>query len=536
MTMATSISSPRIRNFSAAFTARAKFQSVAIVVCLAGMAILLASILQLTNGHLNYTLDDPYIHLALAENLVQGHYGINANENASPSSSILYPFLVATGLALGLGQLAPLMLNTLGAFGTTWVLSGIFWDALHKSTTRPIPWLAYITLPFLLLAVNGYALSMTGMEHTLHVWASLAIIRGLIVMERNQAVPIFLIIACIAAPLLRFEGAALSGAALLAICFTGHWRAGLTTGAVLAACLVSYASMMASLGLPLMPSSVMVKSGPTAAIVANRFDALAFEIVAAIRASLADRQGRILTGLIIVLLFGTLHAPKSARVIIYVAAAAGMAHLLVGRWDWFSRYEIYIIATLIAANLHVWGPIIGTATRRITTPALFIFIFPFIGYTYTLDTILTPKAARNIYEQQFQMHRFATDYFPKPVAVIDLGWVTYDNDQYVLDLWGLGNETARQLFNAQGRTPEAVQQMTNDAGVTYAMLYDEVFYEGLPPEWCLIAQLETPQLTASFATVEIFLIKPTEEREMRDALAAFTTTLPDRVSLRTFDC
>mgnify|MGYP001017862235 CR=1 FL=1 len=46
-------------------------------------------------GFFFYTLDDPYIHLALAENILRGHYGINLDEPSSPSSSIVYPFLVA---------------------------------------------------------------------------------------------------------------------------------------------------------------------------------------------------------------------------------------------------------------------------------------------------------------------------------------------------------------------------------------------------------------------------------------------------------
>lgn len=524
------------RKSTTTFADRTRLQIIAVATCLAGMAVLLALILQGTGGILNYTLDDPYIHLALAENLVNGHYGVNAGEYASPSSSILYPFLVAAALAVGFGQWAPLVLNVIGAVGAAWVLSGLFGDALHKSDKGRVSWVALVTIPVLLLAMNGYALGFTGMEHTLHVWASLAIIRGLIIMGRTRSVPLFLIIACIAAPLLRFEGAALSGAALVAICFSGHWRVGLLTGVTLAACLAAYVTAMTSLDLPPMPSSVMVKSGPTAAFVANRFDAIGLEIMSNLRASLANRQGAVLAGLIMLLLIRTLRATKQERTIAYVAAAAGFAHLLAGRWDWFFRYEVYIIATLIAANLHLWAPALAAQNRRVTTPGLLIFAFPFIGFTYLMGVMLTPSAARNIYEQQFQMHRFATEYFTEPAAVIDLGWVTYDNDNYVLDLWGLGNETARQMFRTQGRTPAPIRTLTEDANVTYAMLYDEVFYEGLPQEWCLIGQLETPQVTASFATVEFFLIKPTEESRMRDAMAAFTATLPDRVSLRTFDC
>lgn len=536
MTMETSISSNTSGILSKTITPRARFQTSAVVICLVGMALLFAQILHATGGHLNYTLDDPYIHLALAENLVQGHYGVNLNEHASPSSSILYPFLLAAVLAFGLGQFAPLALNVIGAVGTAWILSGLFWDALHKSNTQAVSWLGFLALPFLVLAINGYGLGFTGMEHTLHVWASLAIIRGLIVMGRDQIVPLFLIIACIATPLLRFEGAALSGAALLAICLSGHWRAGIATGVTLAGCFLAYVAAMTALGLPPMPSSVMVKSTATEAFVATRFDAIANELVQGFLISLTHRQGILLSILTALVLLRAIWADKPTRTIAFVAAAAAIAHLLVGRWGWFYRYEVYIIATLIAAVLHVWAPVLQTQARRITTPALMIFVLAVMGYIYLFGTFLTPAAARNIYEQQFQMHRFSTDFFPQRVAVTDLGWVTYDNDQYVLDLWGLGNENARTTFNTEGRTPTSIRRLTTQAGVSYAMLYDEVFYEGTPEEWCLIGQMETPKVSAAFETVEFFLIDLGQETQMRTALEAFGTSLPDRVSLRAFDC
>ena len=55
----------------------------------------LSGILWLNQGHLVYALDDPYIHLALAENIWRGHYGVNLHEFSSASSSIIWPFLIA---------------------------------------------------------------------------------------------------------------------------------------------------------------------------------------------------------------------------------------------------------------------------------------------------------------------------------------------------------------------------------------------------------------------------------------------------------
>jgi hypothetical protein len=516
---------------------RTRFQAYSVLICLIGIATLLFFVLRFAGGQLMYTLDDPYIHLSLAENLLRGHYGVNLDEVASPSSSILYPFLLAGALGLGLGDLAPLVLNVIGALGAAWLMSGFFWDALGKSASGRVSLLGYVAGPALLLAINGFALAFTGMEHTLHVFASLAIILGLSRLSRNHPPRLLFFVAIVAAPLLRFEGFALAGAALIAVAIWGHWTRAIITGAVILTLVGGYAALMASLGLPLVPSSVMVKSATTAAAVSSQYGIIFGELLASLQASLADRQGRILAVAIVALICGAIIARDrpQARTVACVVATASIAHLLVGRWDWFSRYEIYIMATAFAGLLIVWAPIIGTPSRRITTPGLLIFVLPFVGYTYLLDTVVTPRAARNLYEQQYQMHRFAVEY-SEPVAVIDLGWVTYRNDEYVLDLWGLGSETARQLFNAEGRTPGPIRRMTTDAGVTYAMLYEEVFDEGLPQEWCRIAQLSTSQVTASFGTVEFFLIDPDKEDLMRSALQAFAPTLPDASTIAVFDC
>ncbi|MDX1696293.1 MAG: hypothetical protein R3208_21185, partial [Ketobacteraceae bacterium] len=62
----------------------------------------------------------------------------------------------------------------------------------------------------------------------------------------------------------------------------------------------------------------------------------------------------------------------------------------------------------------------------------------FAGAPYVVNLVTVPIASNNIYQQQYQMHRFAVEYYNKPLAVNDLGYVSYNNDNYVLDLWGAG--------------------------------------------------------------------------------------------------
>ncbi|MFL5332707.1 MAG: hypothetical protein ACJ8H8_05915, partial [Geminicoccaceae bacterium] len=72
--------------------------------------VALAAVLAGNGGVFAYPLSGPYIHLALAEQILHGHYGLNPGEPASPSSTILYPLLLAGLGALGLGISSSLLL------------------------------------------------------------------------------------------------------------------------------------------------------------------------------------------------------------------------------------------------------------------------------------------------------------------------------------------------------------------------------------------------------------------------------------------
>ena len=82
----------------------------AIAILLAAFSLILLQILRLNQGFFTYILDDAYIHLALAENIAKGTYGVNPGEFAATSSSILWPFLLTPFARF---ELAPLILNLL---------------------------------------------------------------------------------------------------------------------------------------------------------------------------------------------------------------------------------------------------------------------------------------------------------------------------------------------------------------------------------------------------------------------------------------
>ena len=515
---------------------RLRFQSIAIAVTVAGLALLIVSLVGQTDGRLFYLLDDPYIHLSLAENILSGHYGINPGENASPSSSILYPFLLVPLLAFGLGDFAALALNLIGVFGSVWIIAGLIADAFADRSGRFGP-MDFLIIVATLIAINAFALPLVGMEHTLHVYASLAILNGLIRLPTN-GVGVGLILGIIAAPLLRFEGFALSGAALIALVLWGYWARAILIGVVIAAILAAYVATMTNLGLPILPSSVMVKSSASAAAVGTDMGGAFSAIVTNLQEALAYRQAKVLAIGAALLMIGlvALRPNKGVTTAGFVALAAAIAHLAVGRYDWYSRYEIYIIATMLAALFSVWGPALSALSKSAAVKGVLAVAIGFSGYSYLLDTLRSPAASRGIYTQQFQMHRFATEFYPHTVAINDLGWMSYRNETHVVDLWGLGSEEVRKLKAEQGIQADWIDAIAREKGAVYAMIYDFWFDGQVPETWCKIGSLSAPSVFAGHDTVSIFLIDPPAKDSLTAALAEFSTTVPTETEIAIFGC
>lgn len=514
-----------------------RFRTFAVLLALAGMAFVALKLFVQTDGELFFTLDDPYIHLSLAENLLRGHYGINPGEYASPSSSILYPFLLAATLAIGLGDWGALALNVLPMLGAVWILAGLL------ARTRPrIELVLLLTLPLMILAVNGYGLVFTGMEHPLHLLASLLILAGVIRMvetaEPGQPpkVPAWMLAGLVLAPLLRFEGLALSLGGIVVLLSYRRFGAAIVSLAAIVAVFAAHVSLMLRLGLPPLPSSVMVKSEASAAALDGAGTSLLTSMIDAtsrVHNNEPARELVISMLLILLALFLPGHALRSRLTVGFLALFAGAAHMVLGKFGWFDRYEIYIAGTLLGALFWLAAPLIRRGNRA--AAAFFLLICLALGDNYQDSTRKVPYAAQNIRDQQWQMHRFATEFYPHPVALNDLGWVSYRNDTYVLDLWGLGSEEARRMAET-GRTPEKMQDIVSRHGVGWAMVYPLWFKDEIPDSWCRIADLHTIQVTAAHGNVAFYLTDPTQENALRAALTRFQADLLPSTRLEIHAC
>jgi hypothetical protein len=476
-------------------------------------------------GRFIYTLDDPYIHLALAENIARGHYGVNLGEFSAPSSSIVWPFLLAPFSRLSIAADVPLAINLVASLGSVYLFGRLLVRSVARSQAPNRFLIACILAVLLIPTTNVVGLMFTGMEHSLQVFLALLVLLGIVREQDTGRVPWWLAAAIVLGPLVRYENLALAVPALAYLAVRRHYRALLLSAAALTATMGGVSFFLYSKHLGLLPTSVLAKS--SVAWGDGRLRAVAGNLIQNLRA----RQGALLSLGLLLLVAVAFDARRTRedRLLASWCAVALLLHLLVGTFGWYSRYEIYIWTTVVLTLLYLFGEQLVRRLDGVPLPQVVAGLSlcaVAVGLPYASTLITTPLASRDIYDQQYQMHRFITEYWRGPVAVNDLGWTSYRNDDYVLDLWGLASGEALKALR-EDANPDWMDMLARRRGVRLAMIHHDAFEE-LPKGWIPFGELrlEAIQITPISNTVTFYALAPEALGRARALALDFQKTLP----------
>lgn len=443
-----------------------------------------------------YTLDDPYIHMALAENMARGVFGVNLNEVSNPSSSILWPWIMAAFEKIGLMLWAPLLVNIACFVVSVRIMLAFAMPRLAPGGANALN--ALIVLGLALLAFNLFGVMFTGMEHSLHALLCIVAVTRVIDAKYDGVALAALVIG----PLVRFEGAIVLALGVGAAVVDRKWVFA-AAAVVLAAGLVGlYALWLQSLGLPVLPSSVLSKSAASSGLV-DGGGGIGASLLRSFMENAASPAAWMCAVLGVGLVFAAVKRAGRDRVLALGLIAVLLLAMLLGRMDSYARYTVYLFSVIGLGLVHLLQPemrlLLGSFTRSLILGGGLAFLGAQLG-VYAFMT--TPQAARNIYEQQYQMHRLA-QCWGKPIAINDLGWVSFRNDQYVLDLYGLGSEEARKARAAA--QPGWMDRLAKEADVGAAMIY-ELWFPDIPKSWTLVGRLRLDNwvITPAIPVVDIY--------------------------------
>ncbi len=473
------------------------FPVILSIILIISVFYLFDKIIATNSGMFVYVLDDPYIHMATAKNLV-GHsvFGVTKHEFSSGSSSPLWTLLIAAFYwSAGESIFVPFLLNIILSV----ILVFAVFSILDMYDIKPLISAAAGIL--IIFAGSLLSLIFTGMEHILH--SLLFLIFILMVSENSTSMkakpnPLsgtLLYAVAFLVTAVRYESAFVVFIAGILFIARKNIRTGLIlwTAGALPLIIMGVVSVMN--GWYFLPNSILLKGNtgflsnpvhflaglvymPVKLLTENPFLLVLFAgpaIYLAVR-----RTGRILNDKYAVL------------AILYILQ--GIFHLDFAQTGWFYRYEAYLVISGIVINILLFRELsLNTFKIRPSGNIAKISIALFFA------VILSPffmrakescgdvvKASNNIYCQQIQMAGFIGKYYSgRSVALNDVGAVNYYDDINCVDIFGLINiNTAKAKFKNEFDTKK-IDEILKKNNTKLAVIYDSWFYghTALPRNW-----------------------------------------------------
>ena len=485
-----------------------------------------------TNGEFSYPLDDPYIHLRLAQNLFDtGALGINPGEFASAASSMSWPAIMAplTGLfdtAIGI----PLVLATIAS-----VVTLVLIDPWARR--REVRLSLRIALLFGMVVIVPLVLvSLTGMEHALQVGLSILLVSLCIDTVGDDAErtsrPWVIGLVALALAATRLEIIFVAPPLFVLLAMHRRWRSvvGLCVGAALP--LIAIVAIDLGQGWPPLPASISAKS-----LAVN--DGIARFLPNPDYISIAiGRRPRFLAVVVVLGLMvwlghrlGPLLDRRALRWGL-VALSITALHVCFSQTGWLYRYEAYMIALCLCASALLGESILrhreelqlGVGLRRAVLAALVVFIglAVFDGVRVNLVGL---TGIREIHQQQIQMARFAAANCPGCRVVLnDIGAVALYGDGTITDAVGLANRAVIEAKLDGDYDAATIDRIARDEGATWAMIYPgwQDGIQEVPESWTLVGTWSWPHNeVVGGKDVAFYAIDPAYVDELREQFDAW---------------
>ena len=509
----------------------------------ATVAIMLSVSVRQNQGHLIYTYDDAYIHMAMAKNFARhGVWGVTRHEFASASSSPLWTLLLAVAFKLlGEHDVIPLLLNVLACILTLVVA----YRFLEAHLQRAFPVLAGLLL--LIFAAPLPSLTLAGMEHSLHTLLALlfaCLSAEFLSLERlsSRQLATLLVLAPVLA-LVRYEGLFLVGAVALLFILRGKVGMALGLGASGFLFVTIYGIVALRQGWYFLPNSLLLKGALPE--LTSLGGAAEFLGKAAVRRVCSNPYILVLSllSLLAIVYQGRNREKAWKSPILWSNASFMIAVLLhmqfVGQ-GWAYRYEAYLVSlgvvVITAAGGELLSGELALGFQRDRLPQylaagiLALLVGHALGERSLPILLKTSQATTNIYEQQYQMglflHRF---YEGQSVAANDIGAISYLADIRLLDLEGLGSLKPATLRMKKAFNAAQVRALTAAERTSIAIVY-EGWFQGILDDWSKVGEWKIRnRVVAAEDTVSFWAVDPSQKESLIRNLQAFAGQLPATV-------
>jgi hypothetical protein len=497
--------------------------------------------------HVVYSLDDAYIHLSMAKNLIEyGVWGVTRYGFASCSSSIIWTALVAGIYYLtGAKEIIPLILNLL--FASLTLITSFY--ILKRFGITPLESL------FILIAVIIFSplppIMFTGMEHVMHVWFTLVFIYfvSIVISDEsgNNRNYFILLLVSFCLPSVRYEGFLAVFAGVLMFLLNGKWVKGLLVMIVSVVPVTVFGLISIRNGWSFFPNSMTIRWNFAEILTLEDFYKFLkifavymfakFEVVI---------FSLILISIVILVLIrfrGNLSKilKNELTTIIVIYTANFVLFAAYSRSGFSFRYQIFLaVLGILFGSIIFIRYVVPLMNRKSTIRTVIIILLVGIPFLYFATGRIklifnTPQHSSNIYEQQYQMSKFIGQYYKgRNIALNDIGAVNYYNDIKCVDLAGLSTLEVSKLKNQYRFINYEINRLCLDKNTEIAILYDSWFIfdeeSVIPPEWRNVGSWTiSNNFVCGDTTISFYSIREEVPGTLIRNLQTFSPQLPEVV-------
>ena len=509
--------------------------------------LLLIVSLRLNQGHFVYGLDDAYIHMSIAKNFaLHGIWGVTPYAFSSSSSSLLWTLLLsAIFYIIGVNDLVPFILNII--LGTITIFMVYYILRFYK--IHPV-YNSLVLVGIVILTPLPY-LIFIGMEHILQIILVIAFVfLSVKILTDLNSKPLnyyLLLILTVPLAMVRYESLIL----IFLVAFLFILKKKFTYSfliIVLAIIPIAIYGIISILnGWSFLPNSVILKSYFTNTAITTSISYL--PNIYTILPNTISTLITYLLAMIIALLLLSIAAFRLRKnktiwevptIWLIISGILIIIQLIFINNDWLLRYTSYLVVMgLIALLLGVYNYLPQKFSFKFNKKSVpkylaisllvFLLLSPFAIKMYYLT--ITPQSTNNIYEQQYQMASFLSEYYPNgSIAANDIGAINYFTNIQCLDLVGLSSNDVAQAHKNNTFNAQELNYLANQHNVQIAIIYEEWWAGDIPSNWIKVGEWTTPHnVILGNSTVSFYATSPQYENQLIENLKLFSPQLPKNI-------
>lgn len=501
------------------------------------LLIYILVMLSKTESFFTYTLDDAYIHLAIAKNFaLHKVWGMTQYSFSSSSSSPVFTFLLSVLICIfGDHELIPLFFNVVSAFFMIYFLNKYYSQYFDKK------WSVITACLFTVFFSLMHLHIVSGMEHVLQVLVVIINIyffqKWILSDFKNSNSGYWFFVTILLLGLIRFESMFyFVSLVFVFICLKNFKNAALTLICGFLPILIFGYFNHQQTGY-FFPNSVVVK-GTQFDFSGNYFSQIKFILLDKMLLNVTFyKVGMLPLFMAVVLIFRDYRNKMSFNKILLnnflliVWSLTLILHGLFGNFRGFFRYEAYILVAfsmIVIPRIRSFfvEPLIMFKKDKIMAGLILfniVLLFYKIGFAHLMII-----GSAGIYEQQIQSARFLKKYYnTSKVVANDIGAICYFSDIHLLDIAGLGSKETIP-FNENGKTfdnkfEKFLTQYCTENNYELAIVYEEWFTGHVPKSWKKVAVLTiNKNANTAIDHIIVYSIDPEKYNTLKENVKSFT--------------